>query len=96
MISTFGFARVCACDGECSCMFCIVCTVMLTEINFSAKYVCMFYFALSLDLLCFSFCLSRELYVHVVPMCSWCAHACSWCAHVYDECSCMFCIAFEC
>ena len=53
MISKFGFARVCACDGECSCMFCIVCTVMLTEINFSAKYVCMFYFSLCLDLLFF-------------------------------------------
>ena len=44
---------MCACDGECSCMFCIVCTVMLTEIDFSAKCVCMFYFALCLNLFFF-------------------------------------------
>ena len=31
---------MCACDGECSCMFCIVCIVILTEIDFSAKSVC--------------------------------------------------------
>ena len=52
---------MCACDGECSCcMFCIACTVMLTEIDFSAKYVCMLYFALCLDLFFFySVCLMR-------------------------------------
>ena len=86
---------MCACDDECSCMFCIVCTVMLTEIDFSAKYVCMFYFALCLYY--FSpLCLSCEFYVYVVSICSWCTHTCSWCVHVYGECSCMFCIAFAC
>ena len=148
MISKFGFARVCACDGECSCMFCIVCIVILTEIDFSAKsvcrnyvlfclnyyffrsvcrasftcmlypyvlgvrmhilgvyvlhcfcvlteilssaenffsaeYVCMYIFCFTFVFICFSFCLSRVLYVHVVQgVCSRCAHVCSWCAHV--------------
>ena len=142
---------MCACDGECSCMFCIVCIVILTEIDFSAKsvcrnyvlfclnyyffrsvcrasftcmlypyvlgvrmhilgvyvlhcfcvlteilssaenffsaeYVCVFCFSLRLD--CFSFCLSRVLYVHVKQS------ICFWCAHVCGECSCMFCILF--
>ena len=76
---------------------------MLTEILssaenlLSAKYVCMFFLALSLYLIFFSFCLSRAFYVHVVQgVCSWCAHVCSWFAHVYGECSCMFRIAFAC
>ena len=48
----------------------------------------MCFFALSLYLIFFSFCLSRAFYVHVVQ------GVCSWCAHVHGECSCMFCIVF--
>ena len=58
-----------------------------------------FLFALRLNSFCFSFCLSRAFYVHVVQgaaVCSWCVHVCSWCAHVYGERSCMFCFAFAC
>ena len=57
--------------------------------------VCIFFF--TFVFVCFSFCLSRVLYVHVVQgVCSWCVHVCSWRAHVYDECSGMFHIVFAC
>ena len=71
---------MCACDGECSCMFCIVCTVMLNEIDFSAKYVCMFYFSLCLDLFFRSVCRVRftcMLYQYVLGVLM---HVLGWCA----------------
>jgi len=52
-----------------------------------SMFVCIFCF--TLVFICFSFCLSRVLYVHVAQ------GVCSWCAHVYAECSCMFCIVFK-
>ena len=56
--------------GECRCMLCFAFACWLKycfrlKIDFSAKYVCMSFFALRLDFFCFSFCLSRVFYVHL-------------------------------
>ena len=57
--------------------------------------VCLYvFFFFTFVFICFSFCLSRVFYVHVV--CSWCAHVCSWCAHVYGECNYLIHIVFAC